>query len=100
MLARQNLDPWEEAAHLAQLSRESAVFRLTSMISSTTGGPSAVSAGETAARLVRLLPRPDSFNIRSLSLSPNEMRSRFAPIITYLVLGAIAIIMVSSLLGN
>jgi hypothetical protein len=94
MLARQNLDPWEEAAHLAQLSRESAVFRLTSMISSATSGASAVSAPETAARLMGLLPQPDSFNIRSLSQSPDEMRRHFAPIITYLVLGAIAIIMV------
>jgi hypothetical protein len=99
MLARQNLDPWEEAAHLAQLSRESAVFRLTSMISSA-GGSSAVSAPETAARLMRLLPQPDGFNIRSLSLSPDEMRRHFAPIITYLILGALAIIMVSSLLVN
>jgi hypothetical protein len=98
MLARQNLDPWEEAAHLAQLSQESAVARLTTMISPAAAGPSAASAPETATRLIGTLPRRDSSEPRPLYVWPGEPLGHIPPIITYLVIGAI--IVASSLLGN
>jgi hypothetical protein len=97
-LARQNLDPWEEAAHLAQLPRESAILRLTPMISSVTSGLSAGRAPVTAARLVDLLPRPDSFNIQSFSMWRGEAPHRFSPIVACLVIGAT--ILAFWLLGN
>jgi hypothetical protein len=97
-LARQNVDPWEEAAHLAQLPRALAILRLTSVISSATRGQSAAAAPETVARLIGLLPQPDSINIRSCSLWPDETPRHLAPIITYLIVGAI--IMASLLLGH
>jgi hypothetical protein len=95
-LARQNVDPWEEAAHLAQLPRDSAILRLTPMISSVTSEPSAAPSHVTAARLIALLPRPDSF--RSFSMWRGDAPHHFAPIIGYLILGAI--ILGYSLFGN
>ncbi len=97
-LARQNLDPWEEAAHLAQLPRESAILRLTPMITPVTGGPHATPSPVTAARLLALLPRPDGFKIRSFSMWRGEVPHHSAPIITYLIIGAI--ILAYWLLGN
>jgi hypothetical protein len=93
-LARQNLDPWEEAATLAQLSRESAIVRLTSTISLITVGPSArsVPAG-TAARLVALLPQTDRF-----AIAPPTSPRIFTPSTIYLIVGAI--ILAYALLGN
>ncbi len=96
-LARQNLDPWEEAAHLAQMPRESAVLRLTSLITSGTGPP-APSVPATAARLVALLPQPDGFGLPSLSRWRDEGPRYIPPIVTYLIVGAI--ILASALLGS
>jgi hypothetical protein len=58
VLARQNVDPWEEAADLSRLPGDTAMKRLTSMIavlpgqSSDLPDPTAV-----AGRLMALLPR-------------------------------------------
>jgi hypothetical protein len=57
-LARLNLDPWQEAAELALLPRESATRRLASSIATLTDGlPSHLENGIIAARLIALLPR-------------------------------------------
>jgi hypothetical protein len=57
-LARLNLDPWREAAELAQLPRESATQRLASSIAALADGPpSHLEHGIIAARLIALLPR-------------------------------------------
>jgi hypothetical protein len=98
-LARQNLDPWEEAAKLAQLSRESAIARLTATISSETGGLSpAAAAPGTAARLIALLPGTDRFNIPSFVKLPGGEPRNLMPILIYLIVGAL--ILASALLGN
>jgi hypothetical protein len=98
-LARQNVDPWEEAAELARLSTESAIVRLTSAICSATGGPSTRSdATANAARLVALLPRSTGINIPWYDKLPNPAPHNFAPVIIYLIVGAL--IIVSALLGN
>ena len=96
-LARQNLDPWEEAAKLAQLSRESAISRLTGLISTETSGlPAVPASAAVAARLVALLPRTDRFSIPSLGKSGGELRD-LAPIVICLIVGAI--ILASILFG-
>ena len=57
-LARSNLDPWQEAAHLSALPGSSAVDRLASLIAALPGKPSThPEAHATATRLVGLLPR-------------------------------------------
>lgn len=65
-LARQNLDPWEEAASLSSLPSETATRRLTSLIAALPKGRSTrPEPGVNAARLIALLPRGASPDIRS-----------------------------------
>jgi hypothetical protein len=55
VLARQNVDPWEEAADLSRLPRDTAARRLTAMITASPGQSSNQAA--VADRLIALLPR-------------------------------------------
>jgi hypothetical protein len=60
-LARSGVDPWAEAATLARLPAETATRNLASLIAALPEGPSARrDPGAIAARLVALLPRPNS----------------------------------------
>jgi hypothetical protein len=57
-MARMNLDPWREAASLAELPGKAAANRLASLIAALPGRPSAPDeSGMTAARLIKLLPQ-------------------------------------------
>jgi hypothetical protein len=57
-LARQDMDPWEEAARLACLPSEIATQELTSLIAAIPDGRAGgLSAGTIAVRLIALLPR-------------------------------------------
>jgi hypothetical protein len=57
-LARQDIDPWREAASLAQMPRESATIRMSSLIAELPEKPSGRLDPEAiAARLVARLPR-------------------------------------------
>ena len=65
-LARLDIDPWQEAAKLARLPRETATQRLASLIAALPEGPSAhLDPGAIAARLIALLPRRARSNIPS-----------------------------------
>ncbi len=58
-LARQDVDPWDEAARLAQLPEEKAVTQLVSLLGAFPHAPLACpDPASTAIRLVTLLPRP------------------------------------------
>src|ERR1700733_13440062 len=71
-LARLNIDPWKEAAELAQLPREAATQRLASSIGALLDGLSAHSEHRPiAARLIALLPRQGSANIPLCGTSPD-----------------------------
>jgi hypothetical protein len=59
-LARLDVDPWDEAARLAQLPPKTAAQSLASLILALPGVPRAQSDPDTMARLVGLLPRPAS----------------------------------------
>ena len=97
-LARQNLDPWEEAAQLAQLSKESAIARLTSLIASVTVGVAASDTSAAATRLAALLPRSDQVKIPSFCKTRDRPQRSLAPVIIYLIVGAL--ILASALFGN
>ncbi len=57
VLARHDIDPWHEAAQLAQMPKTTAIARLASMISSVNLDLTPQSSAETiAARLIELLP--------------------------------------------
>lgn len=60
-VARLDLDPWQEAARLAELPREAAIQRLASLIAELPNGPSAHhDPEENATRLIALLPHQSS----------------------------------------
>jgi hypothetical protein len=64
MLARLDVDPWEEAAKLARLPRAAAAKRLVDFIAVTPGAPSAYLNAKTVCdRLLNLLPPPVSAGI-------------------------------------
>lgn len=64
VLARLNLDPWREAASLAQSPGEAAVQRLASLIAAIPDGPSVPAEPKTtAARLIALLPRRPLYSV-------------------------------------
>ena len=57
MLARLDIDPWEEAAKLARLPRAAAARRLADFIAATPGAPLAYLNAKTVSdRLLNLLP--------------------------------------------
>lgn len=59
MLARLDIDPWDEAAKLARLPRAAAARRLVDFIAATPGAPSAYLNAKTVSdRLLNLLPSP------------------------------------------
>jgi hypothetical protein len=65
-LARLDLDPWQEAAELTRLPRETAIQRLGALLTKLPGGSPAHSDSRTIAqRLIALLPRPDDPTIGS-----------------------------------
>jgi hypothetical protein len=97
VLARQNIDAWEEAATLTQLSRASATVRLASIISPMTTGPSEPATAATAARLIALLPQPGVFNMSHFEKSPAGSPRNFTPIIIYIIMGVL--IIATALLG-
>ena len=62
-LARSDLDPWQEAAKLAQLPGEEATKELAALIVALPDGTASPSNSRTiAVRLVALLPRSLAFN--------------------------------------
>jgi hypothetical protein len=64
VLARQDIDPWREAAELAGLPRENAIRRLSSLIAAIPDElPASHDAPTVATRLVALLPRSPKFNV-------------------------------------
>jgi hypothetical protein len=97
-LSRQNIDAWEEAATLTELSKESAIARLASIISSMTVGQAEPAPAATAARLVALLPPSGIFNLSSYHTSPSAAARNFKPILICVVIGAL--IIATMLLGN
>jgi hypothetical protein len=80
-LARQNIDPWQEAATLARLSSSAARSRLAGIISAALGSGS--DAEKVAAQLIVLLPRTmtvvapvDNLTSRFRTLTTHPLDSR------------------------
>jgi hypothetical protein len=70
-LARQDVDPWREAANLAGLPGEAAIGRLAAFITALPGRPFASSdPGTIATRLVALLPRRAGTALPPLAWAP------------------------------
>jgi hypothetical protein len=99
-LARLNVDPWQEAASLAQLPGKTATRRLASLIAALPDKPTTqLDPGANAARLIAYLPR----RIGSSAASPEVSRSvtipavmqfqsvRYAALILLVLLGGLGI---------
>ena len=90
VLARLGVDPWEEAADLAHLSREPAMQRLASRLEAMPNAP--VSAADTvniAARLIALLHRGPVRKVASpetfLPPSAAKLSKRISPTVYWLI---------------
>jgi hypothetical protein len=95
-LARLDIDPWQEAASLARMPRDTAATRLTALIVALPDEPTKdISAKTIAADLVALLPKPTGFSVGSsdsvfAAVGPRQAQIRFA-------LGALAIMVMIAL---
>jgi len=70
-LARLGLDPWQEAAELAQLPRDTATQRLVASLAALSDGLSVhLEIRTIAARLIALLPHPARSNVPSHGTIP------------------------------
>ena len=86
-LARLDVDPWQEAASLARMSRENATERLASLIGTLPGGLLAhLDARTIAARLIALLPRAPSFTVGAHGASPQTGAVTNSRAIVYMVI--------------
>ena len=85
-LARQDVDPWQEAARLSRLPGPTAIERLATLIAALPDWPSANSDARTiAARLIALLPRRARLNISSLEPSPGARGPANSHIVTIVI---------------
>ena len=88
-LARQNVDPWMEAAELARLPRTTAITRLTALsVSISTGDLGRRDPADNAARLAALLPRSTLIDIPHFGVAANGVPRRIPPLLIYLIIGA------------
>lgn len=92
-LARLDVDPWEEAAQLAQLPEETAARKLGLLIAALPNGPSARPDPATIAlRLIALLPcRPGSRISSRKKLSGVAGAMPHTPVMAYLMYYAVFI---------
>lgn len=85
VLARRNVDPWREAAKLAQLPVRAATDQLASVIAELPEGPSDRPDPEAmAARLIALLPR--WVGSKAQSREPGKMKTRTILFVVVMVL--------------
>jgi hypothetical protein len=90
-LARLDVDPWQEAASLARMSKATAAMRLTALIAALPDESTKdIPAKAIAASLVALLPNTAGFSVGSsdsvlAAVGPQRAQIRFA-------LGALAIL--------
>jgi hypothetical protein len=99
-LARLGVDPWQEAARLAQLSREVAKERLTSIIAALPNGrwmPSDIAT--IAARLIDLLPAKSASLAPAISILARK-RPASSTIVLLVVMAVLGGSIVSAIVGH
>jgi hypothetical protein len=104
-LARQDVDPWEEAARLAQLPQEKAVTQLVSLLGAFPHAPLACPDPASAAtRLITLLPRPRDHVHASVNLFAQTIPAKHPAavpnlifVLTYTILMLFSIWLISRL---
>lgn len=101
LLGRMDLDPWLEAASLADQPAEAAVQRLAALLAALPV-PSLKRAdpGAMAARLIALLPRRSDLKARSPVPSVNVRRAAFPRVVMTVILFLIFLIFLILLIGS
>jgi rhamnose utilization protein RhaD (predicted bifunctional aldolase and dehydrogenase) len=85
-LARSDVDPWEEAAQLAQLPEETATQKLTSLIAALPDARSPHPEPETiASRLIALLPRQAISHSSPRNTLSRAKAAPQSPAVTYVI---------------
>ena len=94
MLARLDMDPWEEAAKLARLPRAAAARRLVDFIAATPGAPSAYLNAKTVSdQLLNLLPSPVPPTQEDAVRALKQFSFVWPPVLVFLVLAISLIVM-------
>ena len=94
MLARLDIDPWEEAAKLARLPRAAAARRLVDFIAATPGAPSAYLNAKTVSdQLLNLLPSPVLPRQEHALRALKQFSFVWPPVLVFLVLAISLIVM-------
>jgi hypothetical protein len=94
MLARLDIDPWEEAAKLARLPRAAAARRLVDCIAATPGAPSAYLNVKTVSdKLLSLLPSPVLPRQEHALRALKQISFVWPPVLVFLVLAISLIVM-------
>jgi hypothetical protein len=98
-LARLNIDPWQEATRLAQLSKSNATQRLASLIARLPPGAWAEPDCHTIAdRLIELLPSPSRSDSSATedAREPRRINLSGTPILIAVALGLAALLIVAT----
>ena len=94
MLARLDMDPWEEAAKLARLPRAAAAKRLVDFIAATPGAPAAYLSAKTVSdQLLNLLPSPALPRQEHAARMFRRFSFVWPPVVVFLVLAVSLIVL-------
>ncbi len=98
-LARMDIDPWQEAAKLARMSRDKAIWRMAALIETLPANPSAhVNSKAIATRLIALLPRQIVISVGTTGTSSVPGKSaKIRAVMVLIILNAIFVVI---LFGN
>jgi len=98
-LARLDIDPWQEAAELARLSKGVAIQRLALLLARLPGWSDAIPESQMAAtRLIGLLPG-HAGEVGAVSGQPNRLRAAASPTFVAIGFGIALIFLVTGFLA-
>ena len=95
-LSRLDVDPWEEAAELSELPKDTAAQRLASLIARLPGGRWAQDAKAIADRLIDLLPSRSHSRIKVSEKAPGPQRMTNFPFLLVAVAVALAVFTIAA----
>jgi hypothetical protein len=95
-LSRLDVDPWEEAAELSELPKDTAAQRLASLIARLPGGRWAQDATAIADRLIELLPRRSRSGVQVSERAPGLQRMTNSPFVLVGVAVALAALIIAA----
>ena len=96
-LSRLDVDPWEEAAELSELPKDTAAQRLASLLRDLPGGRWAhADAKAIADRLIELLPRRSRSRVQASEKAPGLQRMTDSPFVLVCVAVALAALIIAA----